>query len=347
VTRLTYAALAFAALPACSEKSAPGNGLERTEFVAIAANNVPVEAIVASPQGGDTAASTGEHDVEAPTTPSPSYLAEGDWLALVASGKMLEAAQAYPQLDPARRTASSLQVAPATLKKLEAAAKKAERARAWSDAIAIRRMLAGLGDLTQLVAVASIEKKAAVDRLEADIRTLEKAKEWRALVAAYADMERLTGKKLTSKIRAAEAKAERAEREAAHARSVEVMRQGAWLRDNTRVIVGGTEWRGCLGYSCARAPAKFLLVQVGVVNGSTSTIHVNPNNVTLASCGQESPPETATYSISNHLPAVNVGPGNNAQGWLAFAVFPDCKHVLYYRSLGSGQASVPVVGPLD
>jgi hypothetical protein len=65
----------------------------------------------------------------------------------------------------------------------------------------------------------------------------------------------------------------------------------------------------------------FIRFGIAVKNVGSSEHHVNPNHVTIQdSSGMTYTPDTATYGLSNYLDAVNILPGAEAAGWLAFIV---------------------------
>jgi len=77
----------------------------------------------------------------------------------------------------------------------------------------------------------------------------------------------------------------------------------------------------------------FLLVGVGVYNGSNSTLHANPNYVTLICNNQVFNPDLKTYSLDNYLDAVDLQPGTYTTGWLVFIVPKAETYTLIYEGL--------------
>jgi hypothetical protein len=65
----------------------------------------------------------------------------------------------------------------------------------------------------------------------------------------------------------------------------------------------------------------FIRFGIAVKNVGSGEHHVNPNHVTVQdSSGMTYTPDMATYGLSNYLDAVNILPGAEAAGWLAFIV---------------------------
>jgi len=66
---------------------------------------------------------------------------------------------------------------------------------------------------------------------------------------------------------------------------------------------------------------KFVLINSYVINGSKLTHHANPNNFTLVDSGGFSYHyDSATHSLDNSFPAVNLIPGTKTTGWLVFQI---------------------------
>ena len=83
-----------------------------------------------------------------------------------------------------------------------------------------------------------------------------------------------------------------------------------------------------LGYYYVQDPnaAQFVRFGLSVKNVGSGEHHVNPNNVTVQdSSGHTYTPDTATYGLGNYLDAVNILPGAEAGGWLAF-ILPKDQH---------------------
>ncbi len=92
----------------------------------------------------------------------------------------------------------------------------------------------------------------------------------------------------------------------------------------------------CISYSCVNDPKDFTYVRIGVAveNDGGSVIHANPNYITVeGSDGRTYTHESATYSRGNYFDAVNLQPGANTNGWLAF-ILPKDEHefLLIYAS---------------
>jgi len=86
----------------------------------------------------------------------------------------------------------------------------------------------------------------------------------------------------------------------------------------------------CVSYSCVNDPKNYtyLRLAINVKNFGSDVIHVNPLYVTIQdSSGRAYTTESATYSLSNYLDAVNLQPGSYTDGWLAFIV-PKSDHEL-------------------
>jgi tetratricopeptide (TPR) repeat protein len=77
----------------------------------------------------------------------------------------------------------------------------------------------------------------------------------------------------------------------------------------------------------------FLIIGVGVANYSKSTIHVNPNFVTLICGNRIFNPDINTYSMNNYLDAINVQPGTYTAGWLLFLVPKANTYTLVYEDM--------------
>lgn len=77
----------------------------------------------------------------------------------------------------------------------------------------------------------------------------------------------------------------------------------------------------------------FLLVGVGVYNASSSTLHVNPNYVTLICNNQVFNPDINTYSMDNYLDAIDLQPGTYTTGWLLFLVPKAEAYTLIYEGM--------------
>lgn len=77
----------------------------------------------------------------------------------------------------------------------------------------------------------------------------------------------------------------------------------------------------------------FLLVGVGVVNASQSTLHVNPNYATLICNNQAFNPDINTYSMNNYLDAIDLQPGTYTTGWLLFLVPKAETYTLFYEGM--------------
>jgi hypothetical protein len=83
-----------------------------------------------------------------------------------------------------------------------------------------------------------------------------------------------------------------------------------------------------LGYYYVTDPkaAQFVRFGLSVKNVGSGEHHVNPNNVTVQDAsGHTYTPDTATYGLGNYLDAVNILPGAEANGWLAF-ILPKDQH---------------------
>lgn len=77
----------------------------------------------------------------------------------------------------------------------------------------------------------------------------------------------------------------------------------------------------------------YLLIGIGVVNASNSTLHVNPTYVTLICNNQVFNPDTNTFAINNYLDATNLQPGTYTTGWLLFLVPKAETYTLVYEGM--------------
>ena len=127
---------------------------------------------------------------------------------------------------------------------------------------------------------------------------------------------------------------------------------GSWCDYNsTRVVcVGNFEYRRSVGYTSAHPTARFIVFTVRVDNRSTSSITVNPFDVTLVlEDGTTYAHSTETYSYSNYLDGVNVAPGNNTYGAVVFYVKNDMapKTVIYSGGLFESEILVDLPEDLN
>nr|MBO2493625.1 hypothetical protein [Clostridia bacterium] len=77
----------------------------------------------------------------------------------------------------------------------------------------------------------------------------------------------------------------------------------------------------------------YLLVGIGVYNASKSTLHVNPNFVTLICNKRAFNPDINTYSIDNYLDAIDLQPDTYTAGWLLFLVPKAETYTLVYEGM--------------
>lgn len=100
--------------------------------------------------------------------------------------------------------------------------------------------------------------------------------------------------------------------------------RGFWQGSRNRigVGVGNFSYSSSAASSRAAPGSRFVAFGITVLNESNSTIHVNPNNVTLVDQrGASYAYNSATFSYcSNPLQGVDVRPGNTASGCIVFLV---------------------------
>ena len=80
----------------------------------------------------------------------------------------------------------------------------------------------------------------------------------------------------------------------------------------------------------------YLLVDVAVLNASQSTLHVNPNFVTLICNSRVFNPDTNTYALDNYLDAIDLQPDTYTSGWLLFLVPKSETHTLRHTLVHQG-----------
>ena len=77
----------------------------------------------------------------------------------------------------------------------------------------------------------------------------------------------------------------------------------------------------------------FLRIGVAVANYSNSSIHVNPNFITLICNGRTFNPDIQTYSMNNYFDAIDLQPGTYTAGWLLFLVPKNDSYTLVYEGM--------------
>jgi len=75
----------------------------------------------------------------------------------------------------------------------------------------------------------------------------------------------------------------------------------------------------------------FLLVKLAVKNISDSTVHVNPNYITLVVDKFVYNPDVKTYSMDNYLEGINLRPDTITAGWVVFIVPKAESYTLVYE----------------
>ena len=98
--------------------------------------------------------------------------------------------------------------------------------------------------------------------------------------------------------------------------------------DSLLIAFGGFEYKHSIGYSNAPTGYKFACFYIAVKNISPSTIHVNPNYLTLVdSKGYAYGYSSATFEFSTYFDAVDLPPESKNAGWIAFQIREDGKPI--------------------
>lgn len=129
--------------------------------------------------------------------------------------------------------------------------------------------------------------------------------------------------------------------------TVDTMRQGVLTTDGLVRIAAGEarvsterDWRG---KPKKRGPIQLEVFAVVLVEGGKTTAHANPFSFGASICGVDVN-VAVMAGLEDGMSAVDVFPGNKAQGWLAFPLQPGCRDlVLNYDGMQHGRARLPLV----
>jgi hypothetical protein len=96
----------------------------------------------------------------------------------------------------------------------------------------------------------------------------------------------------------------------------------------------------------ADANSRFVVISVGVANGTNDSIHVNPLYFTLImGDGRTEAIDSTTYSLGGPLQAVNVQPGANTGGALSFLTSNKvAPHYLVYEQMFGPTIKIDLTG---
>ena len=112
---------------------------------------------------------------------------------------------------------------------------------------------------------------------------------------------------------------------------------------DVEVAIGSVVLRRSVGNYVANRDSTYVLVLISCRNVGDSQEHVNPNDFTLSdSNGNTASHETETYALSNYFDAVNLQPGQQTSGWLAFLMRKDKR----YKLTRTGMLDDPVTKPV-
>lgn len=208
------------------------------------------------------------------------------------------------------------------------------------------RLYEALTGASQAAEIAAALQAAEIVETKDAARNAEKAADWQTARRMYTKLRDLTGSRAyDSKIRSSEAK-ENTEIAAARYRKLAgEMSKGTDVVPGFHFSVTSSQFRKCLAYECGQGDWKYLLLAVKVENHLGQTWHVNPHHFTITSCGEDSPHDSATYSLDDPLPAVDLRSGSYARGWIAFFVNQNCQHALNYAPASDASATLRVAAP--
>lgn len=130
--------------------------------------------------------------------------------------------------------------------------------------------------------------------------------------------------------------------------------QGTWCDQNPstrQVCVGGFRYVRSIGYTSAPSNGRLVAFMVAVKSISSSSIAMNPNDVTLVMENGSSyaySGETFTY-WPNPMQHVNIAPGDNAQGGIVFLVPNDLgvSKIIYRGGLFESSVTIDLRRPPD
>lgn len=110
-----------------------------------------------------------------------------------------------------------------------------------------------------------------------------------------------------------------------------------------QIALGNVELHRSTELHTANGDSTYVYVYVSAKNDGDDTIHVNPNDFTLAdSNGNTASHYSDTYSLSNYFDAVDLRPGQKTSGWLIFLMLKDDRYSLGYQGFG-GSAEKAVI----